>query len=363
MKDLSVAQVGPYPPPYGGISVHIKRMHLRLSAHGIPSWVYCQPARGAAREPHLLRSGLAFRWYTWIPEFGWRCPASIVHVHDGWFWAPAARFMLARGHGVVMTIHDQLAGTVGWRRASALERAAARTLLGHPRVRWVAVSDEVRRQLLEKGAAPERILVAPAYLPPPPDADASGLPGYVREFLAAHAPVLSTYAWRLTLDHDGVDMYGFDQCIEMLARMKAEHPRIGLVISLPEVGNAEYFRELNTRLAAAGIGDHVLFVTEPLDDVHRLWAASDVFVRATNTDGDAVAVREALSRRVPVVASDASQRPEGTIVFPTRNLEAMTAAVRDALARHADHVRALERVTMADNFPPILELYRELARA
>lgn len=173
--------------------------------------------------------------------------------------------------------------------------------------------------------------------------------------------MLSTYAWRLTIDARGTDVYGFDQCIELVRALKADFPRIGLAISLPQIAEAGYFRDLKARVAASGLEDNVLFVTEPLDDVHLLWQASDVFVRATNTDGDAVAVREALNLRVPVVASDACARPDGAVLFETRNLEAMSRAVRQVLTHRAAHVQALQSVSIDDNFPPLLELYRAIA--
>jgi len=343
------------------VSVHIKRLHRRLAALGIPSWVYCQPSSAADSDDRVIPASLKFSWHAWIPEHAWRCNASIVHFHDGWCWAPAAWAMLLRGKKVVMTLHNQRAGSVMWRNVSWLERRVSRWLFRHRRVWWVAVSQEVKRQLIEKGVPPARISVAPAYILPRSDADASSLPGYVRDFLGAHSPVLSTYAWRLTIDAQGVDVYGFDQCVELVRLLKADFPRIGLAISLPQVSDIRYFHELQARVAAHAIEDNVLFITEPLDDVHLLWQASDVFVRATNTDGDAVAVREALGLRVPVVASDASVRPDGTVLFETRNLEAMNDAVRRVLTHHAAHVQALESISIDDNFPPLLELYRAIA--
>jgi glycosyltransferase involved in cell wall biosynthesis len=327
----------------------------------IPSWVYCQPSPTAGRDERVVPAALKFSWHAWIPERGWRCRPSIVHFHDGWTWAPAALAMLLLGKKVVMTFHDQQAGSVMWQGASRLERRVSRWLFRHPRVWWVAVSQEVRQQLVEKGVPAARISVAPAYIPPRADADASSLPAHVRDFLSARSPVLSTYAWRLTLDGQGVDVYGFDQCIELVRSLKSDFPNVGLAISLPQVANVGYFRDLQARVVAAGIEANVLFVTEPLDDVHLLWRASDVFVRATNTDGDAVAVREALSLRVPVVASDASARPEGVVLFETRNLEALVRAVRQVLTHRADHVAALRAISIDDNFPPLLELYRAIA--
>lgn len=361
MDKISVALVGPYPPPCGGVSVHIKRLHRRLAALDISSRVYCQSLPTPDPDERVVPASFKFSWHRWLLEHGWRCPASIVHFHDGWYWAPAALAMLLRGKRVVMTFHNQQTGGRMWQAASGLERRASGWLIRHPRVWWVAVSQEVRRQLIEKGVPPARISVAPAYIPPRADADASSLPAYVRDFLGTHAPVLSTYAWRLTIDPQGVDVYGFDHCLEMIRSLKADFPKIGLGVSLPQVSDAGYFRDLKARVAAYGIEDHVLFITEPLEEVHLLWQASDVFVRATNTDGDAVAVREALGLHVPVVASDASARPDGVVLFETRNLEAMNAAVRQVLTHRAAHVQALRSISIADNFPPLLRLYRAIA--
>jgi len=343
------------------VSVHLKRLHRRLAALDIPSRVYCQPSSTSNPEEHVVPAAFRFSWYCWILEHAWRCRASIVHFHDGWYWTPAAAIMLLRGRKVVMTLHNQRAGGEMWRRAPRLERRASRWLLRHPRVRWVAVSREVRRQLVEMGADPAVITVAPAYIPPRADADASSLPAHVRDFLDAHAPVVSTYAWKLTIDAQGIDLYGFDHCIEMIRVLRADFPGIGLAISLPQIADIGYFRDLQARVAAAGLQDHVLFITEPLDDVQLLWQASDLFVRATNTDGDAVAVREALGLRVSVVASDASARPDGTVLFKTRDLEALIGAAWEVLTHQADHVQALRSVAMEDNLPPLLKLYRAIA--
>ncbi len=46
-------------------------------------------------------------------------------------------------------------------------------------------------------------------------------------------------------------------------------------------------------------------------------ARSDLFVRPTLSDGDAISVREAIAMDTPVVASDVVARPEGTLCFKT----------------------------------------------
>jgi glycosyltransferase involved in cell wall biosynthesis len=363
VDDFSVALVGPYPPPHGGVSVHIRRALGRLIESGIPARVYCQPLPASCRPAHVLPAALRFSWRFWLPEHGWRCGADILHFHDGWHWSPAALAMLALGRKVVMTFHDQEAGHAGWRAASPLERAASRRLIRHPLVRWVAVSREIRRQLVGLGVPPGRITVLPAYIPPRSDPASPGLPAAVRDFIGAHGPILSTYGWKLAHDEHGVDIYGFDHCLELVGALRVDHPRIGLVISLPQVADNQYLSRLQARCSELGIGGDVLFVTEPLDEVHLIWQASDVYVRATNSDGDAVAVREALSLRVPVVASDASPRPPEVVLFGKRNLPALVGAVRQVLEDRPRFARALETVEIEDNFPPLLSLYRELMQA
>jgi glycosyltransferase involved in cell wall biosynthesis len=269
--------------------------------------------------------------------------------------------MLLRGKRVVLTFHDQQTGGAKWQDASWLERLMSRCLFRHPRVWWVAVSQEVKRQLIQKGVPEYRISVIPAYIPPL-GGSAQDLPTYIHDFLRVHSPVVSTYAWKLTLDAKGVDVYGFDLCLEAIRSLKEEFPGIGLVISLPQIANPAYYRDLNERIVAYGIQSQVLFVTEPLDEIYLLWQDSDVFVRATNTDGDALTVREALSAGVPVVASNASLRPEGVVLFESRNAGALRAAVQQVLENHPYYVQSLQGKEIEDNFPALLELYRSISK-
>ncbi len=359
---VSVALVGPYPPPYGGVSVHIKRVHNRLRQQAIRSRVYSQPLPPQSRPPGVVPTFLRFSWKTWLPTHGWRCGARVVHFHDGWYWAPAVAAMLGRGKQVLWTFHDQETGTVRWRDASWFERQVSLRILRHPALRWVAVSSEVQRQLAEIGVPESRVSVIPAYVPPPPEGP-ERLPNGVREFLKAHSPVLSTYGWKLVLDAQGIDVYGFDLCVDVVGRLRRDFPRIGLVISLPQIEHVRYFEELKRRAAIGATADRILFLTEPLDEVHSLWGASDVFVRATNTDGDAVSVREALSMHIPVVASDASPRPEGVALFPSRDLAGLEGALRRVLANREAFVESLRSLRVADNFPALLDLYQDATRA
>mgnify|MGYP001154533439 CR=1 FL=1 len=84
------------------------------------------------------------------------------------------------------------------------------------------------------------------------------------------------------------------------------------------IGGLSVLREIRSRIAARGVESNFLVVTEALP-LCPILQRSDLFVRPTNTDGDALSVREALYLRVPALASDVVPRPRGTRLFRTRD--------------------------------------------
>ena len=80
-------------------------------------------------------------------------------------------------------------------------------------------------------------------------------------------------------------------------------------------------------------------------------ARFDLMVRPSTTDGDSVAVREALWCGVPVVASDCVRRPPGVIVHRTGDAEDLRAKVSYALG-HLEAIRHhVRQVRPRDNWP------------
>jgi glycosyltransferase involved in cell wall biosynthesis len=252
---------------------------------------------------------------------------------------------------VVVTVHDQQ-DPRRWKAAGIDRRLGARFLARLPNVRWIAVSETVRGQLLARGICAKRIAVIPAFLAPAKeDSGPVALPRSLQDFLAAHEPVLSIYGSKYDFV-DGLDLYGFDMAIEALASLKLDFPRSGLVVCVPGDFRREYQDQLRERAIRLGCLGEVLFLEEGLPDGSELWRRSSVHLRPTVTDGDSVAVREALGLGVAVVASDAVARPQGCILFPNRNLDSFVDGIKSALAsppqlrydgdeRSATHFRAI----------------------
>ena len=81
----------------------------------------------------------------------------------------------------------------------------------------------------------------------------------------------------------------------------------------------ETYDRYRENIEELNIQDNYLLINENLSFV-RLIEQSDIVLRLTNTDGDALTVREALYLGTTVIASDVVQRPEGTILFNSRDI-------------------------------------------
>ena len=89
-------------------------------------------------------------------------------------------------------------------------------------------------------------------------------------------------------------------------------------------------------------------------------ARSSVLLRPTNTDGDAVSVREALWLGVPVIASDVVERPAGTELFRTRDAESLWQATLRVCSDLPAARARLAGAARSDGFESLLAVYKRV---
>jgi len=88
---------------------------------------------------------------------------------------------------------------------------------------------------------------------------------------------------------------------------------------------------------------------------------SDIYLRPTSTDGDAVAVRESLSLGTPVVASDIVSRPAGVNLFHHRDQSAFFETVSAVLQNRDEIQNALTQLPSVDRFADIARVYQTVS--
>ncbi len=308
MTKKKVLLIGPAPQNIGGISMHLRRLMALLK----DDFDFDIVDEGHVRYPHVfnLRSLNLFRYYKLL----WH--SDIVHVNSGVFILRCFHIInsLLLGKKTIVTIHrdPRIEGHIAITKKLVSKCNHA-----------ILVNHEGYDALKTQGKCSYHLL--PAFLPPVLD-DEPALPSQIVDWISAFrsnhqekSTICCSNAWNLVL-HDGEDLYGLDLCLQAIADLcHRGFTSIALVfVVATNTDNQLLLDSYKDYIAREGIGDNVLIWESPISFV-RLVAASNIVLRATNTDGDAISLREAIYYRKPVVASDVVDRPKGTILFKNRD--------------------------------------------
>lgn len=172
--------------------------------------------------------------------------------------------------------------------------------------------------------------VIPAFLP---SFDREVLPVKLERNLEKFNQVISTNCFQMTFI-DGEDLYGFDLCVEAFNTLVHEYKfkNTLLVLVDPSGTSKGYVTELKNKLQVKNNCD-IIFVGENIN-FNTLAKKSDIVLRATRSDGDSLTVREALYLNVPIIASDITVRPSGTILFKSGDSKDLSRVIFDVLVEN-----------------------------
>jgi glycosyltransferase involved in cell wall biosynthesis len=329
-RQVDVLLVGPYPPPFGGVSAHVKRLAAAVEAEGITVGVL---NHFHTRNVRPLILGDLHR----NPLLYWRAlrrvEGGIVHYHHArWSTMIATAIALSRpdAPAAAITVHDRSLD----RYLSALTPLGRITRGALRRFdTLIAVSPEIAR-VLER-ALPERsIEVIPAYLPVGSDDISARLSRQSRDFLNAGRPTLLVGAYRLMPDASGINVYGLGFALDVFTSLAKDYDTLRLAVFLAHGPRSRAERKHLTRLqeraSAAGVSERFRIIVE--EALVPAFAYECIFLRPSTTDGDAVAIREALAAGKYVVASDVVARPDGVESLPLQR-DAWSAAIVGAINR------------------------------
>jgi glycosyltransferase involved in cell wall biosynthesis len=294
------------------------------------------------REKHSLDPG-AFRQLRQLVR---ERAIDIVHAHE--YKTDLFAWLLARTEPV-----RPLATAHGWTGNSRRER-----LLYYPADKWllarfphvVAVSSEIRQQLLRYGARPERVVTILNGIDP-------------ERFRRDPARVASARrALGIGDDQFVVGSVGrlerqkrFDLLIDEFAALHRERPHLRLIIA----GDGSLREALQQQIARLGLVSACRLLGHRAD-VIELHHAMDLFVQSSDYEGTPNAVLEAMALETPIVATDVGGTAElvrhgadGLIVAPGNAgvlTDAVGAAIGDLHGRRARVAAARRRVTESLSF-------------
>ncbi len=345
---MRVLQLGPYPPPHGGVEINLVSIRNYLRAHG--------HACGAINLTRYRRANADEVYY---PESAAetlrliaKLPYEILHLHIGGT-VPFRLLMLSLiccwmpGRRAVLTFHSGGYATSPQGRAASPWTFAGFVFRRFDRI--IAVNQQIVDLFRRYGVRKERIrLIEPHAISAQPE-DVL-LPPALAAFFRDHRPRLLTVS--------GLESeYDLPLQIELAGRLLQQHPKVGLAI----IGSGSQKDNLRSLVSSKDYSEHVLLCGDvPHAATLRAIAECDVFLRTTLYDGDSISVREALHMGAPVIATDNGMRPAGVHLVPISNLDALASETCRVLSTETR--KAVPSQPDETNLQAVEALYSELGR-
>jgi glycosyltransferase involved in cell wall biosynthesis/O-antigen ligase len=331
-----VAQVGVYPPPSGGISIHIQRLCDRLDKQRIPYNIY--DIRKGDKDRNTIYVDES-RINTRAVRYFFTASEDVIHIHlHSW----TVRFLLSllrlRGKKIIITVHSL-------RDEKSRDTRAKRLLIwltGLLTHSFIAVTEDIKNGLRAYHIPARKIQVIPAFIPPV--AEPAPLPSELVDFLRPGTLKIVSYAQDISY-FAGEDIYGVTDCIRLAGKLEAEGRDYRFAFILNNLTDPHQLEAVEQLIRQEKAEEHFRIFLMDID-FYALLKEADVYIRANHHDGDSLAVREALYLGKQVLGSDAAPRPEGTFVFHTGDTDNLHHTLLQALnqkkpAQYADFSRQI----------------------
>ncbi len=299
--------IGPLPPPAGGISIHIERLTYLLRNDFLFDFI--DESVCIKNEYYNIRKLNILRYLRKIYN------AELIYIHSGNKLLKKIHILFSKlfRKKIIITFH-------GFdRHKNKLGKITDRVVFNLVN-KIIVVNNEIS---LKINIPKEKCVVRPAFLPPIMKNEIP-LPGYLTDLISharlTNSIIVCSNASRLNKFKDE-DLYGLDMCIELSAKLKKAGISFLFIFNVSSLDEGlEIYKKAHRSIIEKDLGNFFFLINENLSFV-RLIKESNIVLRTTNTDGDAISIREAIFLNKSVIASDVVNRPFETILFKTRDID------------------------------------------
>ena len=345
---LHVLQLGPVPPPEGGISRNMLaiREELRAAGHRC-SIIATSKSTVESSEPDIYYP----RSKTDLIGLLRKLDHDVLHFHIGGevtkrVLALAAACTIFGGKRTVLTLHSG-----GYATTDAAKNAKPSSLAGRIFQRFsriIAVNEDLADVFRRYGVADENLSVVLPYSIKAPDENVS-VPTDLASFCKKHSPLLLAVGG-LERDYDPLMQ------IAAMRDIVRDLPNAGLMI----VGGGSMQTEVEAAIQNSGCADNIYLAGNVDHAVTlNLMRDADIVLRTTLFDGDAISVREALFLGTPVIATDNGMRPDGVELIGISDKAALVESVKLIAGRKAP--KKMTGQANNANIAEVLSIYNDLA--
>ncbi len=344
---MHVLQLGPYPPPEGGVTRNMLAIRDELIKRGDDcSIIATTRSSRVGEEPNIYHPRSARQVLALLRSIEF----DLLHLHIGGNvsnrmlgLAFAATFFA--GKRSVLTIHSgAFPLTV---EAKSAKRFSARGAIFRRFGRIIVVNDDLADVFARYGCAKHDIRKVLPFSLQLPDENIP-IPASLAGFVAAHSPLLLSVGG-LEQDYDPVFQ------IEAMSDILQEFPKAGLMI----VGDGSMRSEVESAIAVSGYAQSIRVAgnVEHAVTLHLIDQA-DILLRTTLFDGDAISIREALFLGTPVIATDNGMRPDAVHLIDIGDRVELVKKIRELAS--SEKMPSATATPDDENIKRVVEIYQEL---
>jgi glycosyltransferase involved in cell wall biosynthesis len=358
---MVVIQVGLYPPPFGGTSIHNERLTRYCEQRGIDT-TFIDPGgydraigRGVLPPPaHRIGGPPPIRyWKLW--RLTRRHRKAVAHIHISAFGTFAiAGYPMVRlfnGRSTILSIQNGNLVEV-YTNAPPWRRALIRRIIH--RVDVVVVTQAWHAAFLREtlDVSDDRVRVIPSFIPISPAPVEACQPA-----LNQIQVLRERYRNLIVVSGQILDLYGLEPFMEALSSLRTREPW-GFVLALYR-GVKPPDSDLERRVfqEAARLGNGLIVRDLRAEVFVRVLQECRAFVRPTTMEGDSNALREAAAAGLQIVASDCAPRLPGVALFTTGDSKDLARAIDRCLS---DPMYGLASERQDGNGERFVTMYRDL---
>jgi glycosyltransferase involved in cell wall biosynthesis len=188
--------------------------------------------------------------------------------------------------------------------------------------RKIICNDEaVKEKIICYGIRPEKIIPIRAFSIQYLNYHSVSVNGSLKQFMENRSPLISTYIFMRP-------EFFVENLIDAIIGLIKKYPDLGLII----LGLDKGFENIRKSIEKKGIGGNLFFAGDQTHDSFlTIISESDIYLRTPVKDGVCSSVLEALSLKIPVVASENQRRPESVITYDNNDITDMVKVLDDVI--------------------------------
>jgi glycosyltransferase involved in cell wall biosynthesis len=344
-----IVQVGPYPEPIGGVSIYIKRMKQYLDLKGIVNevWDLSSVNKDIQGVTNIRFRDVPFKYL-------FRKDINLIHYNicgiNYKLYIGLFNKLFFRRRKKILTIHGESKDLFNITTGLIIKSLNSFDAI-------ICVKSGDKEYLCTKGIN-KPIYEIPAFIFPVADDETGAIPQYILDFINSKNFIICANASSIQF-YDNKDLYGIDMCIDLTEKLKKSGWDVGMVFCIPQINNTQYFNKLKNIIKDKKIESKFLFVNEKME-LYPIIKRSNLFLRPTNNDGYGVSIAEAIYSNIPAIASDVCVRPQGSIVFKSRDMEDLYNKTVNVIENYEMFKEKLKNIKFEDNAKKILKIYEIL---